>query len=323
MNKNGILFKMSIINNDFYPILLDRIISILPFDIITMNPATLYKSRKYNKDTFYDLLFISLNKSVTFCSSVSKDVRNSMTIRYDDIANVITLMIRSKECKDESEFLSKISYVLNETKFISASFRDRLDSIFSTTNDISFYEEKGIDTSKLKKVIRATFNDEVLDIEQFSGHSHEYGGIEFTSTYLMWFGKDFFRFVPQETLTSFKECVSNETFDNGTVRIQLYENINDFNTEETDRRQWAFRKHTNIDKVAEEWNKEYLAMASKDKSGANMTIENGNFEHGGVKLVKLYLDKDNNTTTKKHAVKVKCVEYDSAGNVVFDDILSV
>ena len=30
--------------------------------------------------------------------------------------------------------------------------------------------------------------DEIIDIEQFSGHSHEYGGIQFTSTYIMWLG---------------------------------------------------------------------------------------------------------------------------------------
>lgn len=65
---------------------------------------------------------------------------------------------------------------------------------------------------------------------------------------------------------------------------------------------------------------EGLTLLQRKKA---MHIEHGHFDHGGVKLVKLYLDKDNKTTTKKYAVKVKCIEYDSASNVVFDAVLPV
>ena len=196
------------------------------------------------------------------------------------------------------------------------------DGLLSTAFKIDSYERRGIDTTNLKKKIwlpYKPFDKEIIDIEQFSRHSHEYGGIIFTSTYIMWFGTDFFKFVPKETLTSFSDCVSNEILDNGTVRIQLYEDINDYNTDETDRRQWAFRKHTNIDEVAEKWNAEYHKMASENMSGANMIIENGSFEHGGVRRLKVYLDKDRKQTVKKEAVFMKVIEYDSCNKIVYEE----
>lgn len=316
MNKNGIDFELSMHYDETVHGFIEDVIDNLPFQLKKMTPATLHKKTNYNKATYYDYLYSSFEKRIRFSAPLSQDFNNTFMLRYDDISNVITMMMHSKDCIDESEFLNNLNDLLNSTKIINATFRDRLDGLLSGSNDISFYEEKGIDTYKLKKVINLPFKYEVLDLEQFSRHRHEFGGIEFTSTYIMWFGKDFFKFVPQETLTSFKECVSNETLENGTVRIQLYENINDFNTEETDRRQWAFRRHTNIDEVAEQWNLDYLKMASSNKSSANMEIETGKFEHGGVKLVKMYLDSENSPAPKKLAYKMKCIEYDSAGKVI-------
>ena len=322
MTKNGILLTFSIYKNSAIEFI-NNILDHIPFQPSKMDLALVHKKTKYNKSIFIETFETAINDNKRCNSRVFSDFKNSISFRYDNFSYIVTIILRSSILTDDDSITELFDSIIRKQSIIVAYFRDKLDGSLRIDTNIDYYESVGIDTSKLRIIKDQIMNRDILDIEQFSGHSHEYGGIEFTSTYLMWFGKDFFRFVPQETLTSFKECVSNETFDNGTVRIQLYEDINDFNTAETDRRQWAFRKHTNIDKVAEEWNKEYLAMASKDKSGANMTFENGHFEHGGVKLVKLYLDKDNNTTTKKHAVKVKCVEYDSAGNVVFDDILSV
>ena len=47
-----------------------------------------------------------------------------------------------------------------------------------------------------------------------------------------------------------------------------------------------------------------------------MEIETGKFEHGGVKLVKMYLYSENRPAPKKLAYKTKCIEYDSAGKVL-------
>ena len=321
MNVNGIAFALSMHYDETVHGFIEDVIDNLPFQLKKMSPATLHKTTNYNKATYYDYLYSSFEKRIRFSAPLSQDFNNTFMLRYDDISNVITMMIHSKDCKDESGFVNKLNDLFNSTKIINASFREYEDSLLSTAYEISSYERRGIDTSNLKKKIwmpYKPFNTEIIDIEQFSRHSHEYGGIGFTSTYIMWLGKEFFKFVPQVTLTSFKDCVSNETLDNGTVRIQLYENINDFNTEETDRHQWAFRRHTNIDEVAEKWNSDYLKMAANNKSGANMEIETGKFGHGGVKLVKMYLDSQNRPVPKKLAYKTKCIEYDSAGKVLIE-----
>jgi hypothetical protein len=317
MNVNGIFFELSIYYEETVHGFIEEIIDNLPFQLKEMSPATLHKKTNYNKATYYDYLYSSFEKKIRFSAPISRDFNNTFMLRYDDISNVITIMIYSKDCKDEPKLLNKLNDLLNSKKIINASFRDYEDSLLSTAYKISSYERRGIDTSSFKKKINIPFKDEIIDIEQFSRHRHEYGGIEFTSTYIMWFGKDFFKFVPQETLTSFKECTSNEKLENGTVRIQLYENINDYNSEEADRNQWAFRRHTNIDEVAEQWNLDYLKMASNNKSGANMEIETGKFKHGGVKLLKTYFDMNNKSVPKKIASKVVLTEYNYSNNVVF------
>ena len=322
MIDNGIGLILSIHKANAMDMIIDMLDN-LPFTPSYMRPALLYKKCTYKKNQFITAIEKGFDNKTRCNATIGYEQIHTVCFRYDDISDILTIVFHSEDYKLAPEIISLCNEITLKHEIISAYIRNLFDMILSSETQVSYYEYKGFDISKLQKKEDPLFKKEIIDIEQFSGHSHEFGGIEFTSTYMMWFGKDFFRFVPQETLTSFNDCVSNETFDNGTVRIQLYEDINDYNTEETDRRQWAFRKHTNIDKVADDWDAEYSVIAAKDKSGANMTIEHGHFEHGGVKLVKLYLDKDNNTTTKKHAVKVKCVEYDSAGNVVFDDILSV
>ncbi len=316
MNINGIMFKMSMLCDDYSFDFLKIMIDMLPFEIKRMSPAAIHKTQKFNKDIFYSKLLDALKRKVRFNASVSQDFNNSLTLRYDDISNVITIIVFLEDCNTATDLTNLIDKLFNNRRVITALIRDQEDGLLSTAYKISSYERRGIDTSNFKKKVNTPFKEEIIDIEQFSGHSHEYGGIPFTSTYIMWFGKDFFKFVPKEILTSFEDCFSNETFENGTVRIQLYENINDYNTDEADQRQWAFRKHTNIDKVADDWNSDYRKLAASNKSGANMVIEQGNFEHGGVKLVKMYFDSDGNPVPKELASKAKCVEYGSSGEVL-------
>ena len=319
---NNISFQISMYCDDSTFDFFKELLSILPFKQKKMRAALLHKSVRFNEKVFYSQLVEALERRVHFSTEVSQDISNSCTFRYDDISNVITIIIFIKECADVLNFIVAINELFNNIKIISAFLRDLEDGLLSTAFKIDSYERRGIDTTNLKKKIwlpYKPFDKEIIDIEQFSRHSHEYGGIIFTSTYIMWFGTDFFKFVPKETLTSFSDCVSNEILDNGKVRIQLYEDINDYNTDETDRRQWAFRKHTNIDEVAEKWNAEYHKMASENMSGANMIIENGSFEHGGVRRLKVYLDKDRKQTVKKEAVFMKVIEYDSCNKIVYEE----
>lgn len=323
MTNNNILFEMSMLCDDYSFDFLKIIIDMLPFKAKKMSPAAIHKTQNFNEDIFYSKLLDALKRKVRFSASVSQDFNNSFTLRYDDISDVITIIVFWEDCTDEGDFLNKIDALLNDTIIINASFRDHEDGLLSTAYKISSYERRGIDTSNFKKKVNTPFKEEIIDIEQFSGHSHEYGGIQFTSTYIMWFGKDFFKFVPKEILTSFKDCFSNETFENGTVRIQLYENINDYNSEEADQRQWAFRKHTNIDKVADDWDSDYRKLAARNKSGANMVIEQGNFEHGGVKLIKMYLDKNRKPTPQKLASIMIIREYNSQNQIIYESEVNI
>lgn len=316
MNNKGISFVLSMYKTNSIK-LITEFIDILPFKPLMMRPALLHKKVKYSKMDYIEAFEKALMEDIRCSAMIYNDYSNALCFRYDDISGVVTLIFYITNFKDEAELALLFEKIITRNHIISAYFRDKLDNSLSSQSQISFYESLGIDTSNLKIIQDKMFKTDIIDIEQFSGHSHEYGGIGFTSTYIMWFGKDFFRFVPKETLISFKECYSNEILENETIRIQLYENITDYNSEEADHNQWAFRRHTNIDKIAEEWNLKYRKTPPDDLSGANMIIEHGNFEHGGVKLVKSYYDANNKSTPQKKAFKVVLTEYNSSNNIVF------
>lgn len=160
------------------------------------------------------------------------------------------------------------------------------------------------------------------DPEQFAAHTHEHEGIWFGCCYEMWFGRDYDKYIPLEKLKSFKECKLNETLDNDTVHIILYDAPDEFSTERSVERAWAFRKHTDCDCAAEFWEKRVHELA-REAGHFTYEIEEGNFPHGGIRLLKTYLDENGKHVNKCDAVKVHIYEGGTDGKPVFEEIVEL
>lgn len=141
------------------------------------------------------------------------------------------------------------------------------------------------------------------DLEQFAGHTHLYKGLWFGCTYEMWYGPDYDRYIPLEKIASFDDCSEKEIFENGTVRIKMYDSYDDFSKPESVRRAWGFRQHTDCDAAADYWTEEInkLIIARMEYQ---VEMEYGEFPHGGMCLMKAYLDENGKPITKSKAVKV-------------------
>ncbi len=313
---SSLFFLISFRGNESSVQYITSILPIAPFHPTKMSLPATHKKTKYNEAVFIESINEAYKANNRFNAGISLDLDNSIRIRFDCISEITTIILRTNMVKDIDDYSKSIDSFIESHNIVSAVLRSSADNHINSSLEPEIYKTYGVDTDNLKMIYSPTLHKDIVDIEQFSGHGHEFGGILFTSAFLMWYGANFFRFIPQDILQSFSDCWTNETLKNGTVKIQLYADIEDYQSELAIKRQWAFREFANIDKVAEDWHSEYYAIAATDHSSANMEILTGVFPHGGVRQVRMYLDKDGKNTAKKNAAKYVYKEYDSSGKVI-------
>ena len=102
----------------------------------------------------------------------------------------------------------------------------------------------------------------------------------------------------------------------------MYDSYADFSNPESVRRAWGFRHHTDCDAAADYWTEEInkLIVAQMEYQAE---IEYGTFPHGGMCLIKLYLDENGKPIAKSKAVKVHISERGTDGKSVFQEIVEL
>lgn len=94
-----------------------------------------------------------------------------------------------------------------------------------------------------------------IDNTQFAGYGTSFCGVWFGCSYEMWFGRAYDKYIPYALLTSFTDCKQHETLTNGNVHIVMYDAPDAFKSEESLRRAWRWRAHTDYISLAAEWQK--------------------------------------------------------------------
>ena len=157
--------------------------------------------------------------------------------------------------------------------------------------------------------------------EPITGDFYKYPGKRFSNGlgafYRMWFGKGAYELLDKDTLRNFP-CYENIILDNDVTRITLYENILDYDLKENRDKQMAFRKALNIEKIAAKLKQEE-EHDKKQNIDPEINIKEGNFEHGGVRLIQTYL-KDGEIVHRSEADSVEERELDEKGKEVFSII---
>lgn len=158
--------------------------------------------------------------------------------------------------------------------------------------------------------------EKIVDIEFNPGHSHRPNGIWFGSCWMMWYGKEYSKYIPMEVLANFKNCYENKIISNNCIRITLYENPWDYDKKENRDIQWDFRRSVGVDEVAR-------ALESNDKYNtdidAAIEIIEGIFEHGGIRLIKYYYDSDGKLIEKSKAIEEKTYELGDKGELLWSE----
>ena len=134
----------------------------------------------------------------------------------------------------------------------------------------------------------------------------------------MWFGKDYDEYIPLQQIADFCDCESNICYENGTRYITMFKSPYDFSDPDCMQRAFRFRAATDCDAAYEYW-KNIVTSIDFVQGQVNMEIENGSFPHGGIRLVKVYLDENNKPVLKAKAVKVNITERGTDGSVLYEE----
>jgi hypothetical protein len=280
---------------------------------------TKHKTKKFNEDIFYNNIEKELITNNIFSLNVSDDNYNSFSISrgdfYSSIEGTYTYDIfklyKNKILKDIDEIFQQYGGV---TAFSSSGE----DFFWQNHQSIDHYKRENKSMDHLHFKNSPLFEDElIVDIEHNPGHAHLVQEIWFTSCWTMWYGKKFFEHIPKEILTNFRDRYENKELKDGSIRIQLYENIWDYDLPEHRHIQWKFRRQVGIDEVAHSLMDEPIL---DDNPNPSLEIFTGTFEHGGVRLLKYYIDGNTNEVASKlNATECHVYELDENGNVIWSE----
>lgn len=98
----------------------------------------------------------------------------------------------------------------------------------------------------------------------------------------------------------------------------MYEHIEDYRKQENCQKQWEFRKKLHIDEIGRRIQEEEKEAYKRD-ADPEINIQEGNFEHGGVRQIQTYL-KNGNVAHRSEADSVEIRELDAGGKEVFKEI---
>lgn len=287
------------------------------------NPTDM-KLRHYKKGKFVSY------KEKKFVEEISKEIdETNYSFMLMDDNNVIDTFMNgnSTEVAIFSAILDYDLFVRNEKKIYT--FINNIMTQIGIVGRIASLKDKfwqnNIDVEEYKRCKKSLLGvplkphpifkgKKAVAVEKFPGYVVFIGNITFGADWKMWFHDSYYQYVSEDAIVKFQDCYSNEKISDTCRCITLYENLLDYDKCKNRRRQWKFKKETKFKETVKEL-KEKGTFTNNDP---NIEILNGDFEHGGVKMLRIYFDEKGNEIRKSKATRVKIAEYNQAGKIVWE-----
>ena len=284
---------------------------------------------RLGRKSFWEQLRLNLLSGDKMRMDAHAGIFNRLFLRYEPVTDILCIYLWLND--DRYDTVQEIVHQFAQSHpILSASMRTSAESDWNSYLDC--FTADGTNTAIAKIHVEHPEISEVnliyqkttppkplIDKQQFAGFTTEFDGVWFGCTHEMWFGRNYDKYLPLQTLAAFRDCAQNETLANGTVHIVMYDAPDAFRSEESLRRAFAYRAHTDYVNLAADWRKR-LSAAPERRGFANMEIVSGTFPHGGVKRVLTYLDADGRPVIRKKASQVHISERGADGKELFLEI---
>ncbi len=237
-------------------------------------------------------------------------------IKKERLDKCIRIILSLKYSLPDELFEKIEKFIIDEA--IMASESDYKDEIKQNSKSI-YTLENGKETEDPKggRIIGFRVEPISSDYHSYPGYRFISYGYELGAFYRMWYGKGSYEILDRNALRNFP-CYENIVLNNDVTRITLYDDISNYDKKDNRDKQMDFRKELRIDEIASELKKKE-AEERKNNSDPEINIQEGNFEHGGVRLIQTYLN-DGEIAHRSEADSVEERELDENGNELFSVI---
>lgn len=274
------------------------------------------KMRKFNEKSFFAGIEDEIRLRGRFILELEEGEDESKILFRSGDDPILNVEYRyDLYAEHQHQIMQTIDDVFVEYNARTGIARSSEENLWQNTENLSLYEYANRPTDHLRLVPHFAFDNQMMvDIEQFPGHSHQEYGLIFTSCWAMWFGHEFFKYIPKKSLQNFTDCYEQKELDNGALRILLYPNYLDYDDPDNRKRQWRFRRTVGIDEIAH-----HLATVPIVHENPDPTVQflEGQFEHGGTRKSIYYLRNDGQNVIRSRADYMEIFEYDEEGNVLW------
>ena len=234
----------------------------------------------------------------------------SFTVRSERLDEVLSLILIIDYDLADSLYTQIEKFIIREA--VLAFETDLHDISIQNQTEINMLEWMGENPDDYPKCESSRNGVMEIDIKKNPGYVFKTKGYSLCAAYRMWFGSDSCRIFDRDTLRNYP-AYENVTIDNDVTRITLYEDIKDYRNNRD--KQLEFRNELHIDEIAERLIKQEMTEY-RDNSDSEINIQEGQFSHGGVRLIQTYL-KDGRTVSRSKADSVEERELDANGKEVF------
>ncbi|RCW40341.1 hypothetical protein [Paenibacillus prosopidis] len=221
---------------------------------------------------------------------------------------------------DIKEIMYRIEKLIVELEAITAFAMDKEDFFWQSNKDPNNYKRrnKSLNNVKIIKDPRLP-RREIIDPLSLPGYIQYFHEIGFTSSWKMWFGPLFYKYIPFERLVAFKggyeTLIINESF----VRITLYKNSWEYDDPQNRAIQWDCRRSLEIDTVVEQLRGIGNRTGNTDPSIEFITTD---LQYGGDLRVKYYYNSEGKLVPRSKSVSVIEYEMKKSGEVQWKEIRS-
>jgi len=196
------------------------------------------------------------------------------------------------------------------------------DNFYQNCSDYGMWEDSGLNMDSLVIEKDEAFKNRYrVNLESLPGHSHVVSGeLWFGSCWTMWFGPEYYRYIPQAELLSCEEVLANRKITDDVICVQLYEDVWEPERPEHRKIQRQFREQVGMDVVGHAWEKQGLEQVPKNPAIEILHVESS---EGAVVAVHTYLDANGAVVPRSLAVACRIREMDAKGHVIkewIDDV---
>ncbi len=287
-------------------------------DIVDMKLGVGKRIRKYNKKSLIKYLNSNIynDKEVNFGISGDESYFDSLEVRkigarvyyaiYIDMSRKVFEDNKDDILKIIEEIFLKLNGVIG---YIVSSAENSLQNL----TDIDWFKRIGGDLKDVK-IKKSPSNSEemIIDKEYNSGHHHFEKGVHFGVWWKMWFGKEYYQYIPKEKLMSFGEALEIRELENDILAITLYEDVWDYPNPKIKELQWRFRNYVGMDEVA------HRLIEERKNMPIDPTIEIELVE-GQVRILKGYQDENGEISVKSKATQVVIAYTDKKGMIIREE----